>query len=79
MGPQICRASRWFSSSEVQQGLTASLTTASIHLSRAPSAADSTKALATLRLDRGPLIEASRMTPNGLLAWRITVRDDNVC
>ena len=25
-------------------------------------------------IDRGPLLEASRMTPNGLLAWKITVR-----
>jgi hypothetical protein len=32
--------------------------------------------LALQRIDRGPLLEASRMTPNGLLAWKITVRDD---
>lgn len=29
-----------------------------------------------LGLDRGPVIEASRPTPLGLLRWRITVRDD---
>ncbi len=29
-----------------------------------------------LGLDRGPVIEASRPTPQGLLRWRITVRDD---
>ena len=32
--------------------------------------------LAMQGIDRGPLLEASRMTPNGLLAWKITVRDD---
>ena len=26
--------------------------------------------------DRGPALQASRMTPNGLLQWRISVRDD---
>lgn len=34
------------------------------------------KALAALRLDRGPPIAASRQTASGLLTWRITVRDD---
>ena len=29
-----------------------------------------------LGMDRGPVIEASRSTPLGLLRWRITVRDD---
>lgn len=29
-----------------------------------------------LGMDRGPVIEASRPTPQGLLRWRITVRDD---
>jgi hypothetical protein len=26
--------------------------------------------------DRGPALQASRMTPSGLLQWRISVRDD---
>ena len=30
--------------------------------------------LAMQGIDRGPLLEASRMTPNGLLAWKITMR-----
>ena len=34
------------------------------------------RALARLGLDRGAVLEASRMTPQGLLAWKITVRDD---
>ena len=29
-----------------------------------------------LGMDRGPVIEASRATPQGVLRWRITVRDD---
>jgi hypothetical protein len=34
------------------------------------------KALARLGLDRGELLQASRMTAQGLLSWKITVRDD---
>lgn len=32
--------------------------------------------LRDLGIERGPVIEASRPTPQGLLRWRITVRDD---
>jgi hypothetical protein len=32
--------------------------------------------LSALGIERGPVIEASRPTPQGLLRWRITVRDD---
>lgn len=41
-----------------------------------PNAAAGVQALKTLGLDRGPLLAASRMTPHGLLSWKITVRDD---
>ena len=34
------------------------------------------RALAQLGLDRGEVLQASRMTPQGLLQWKITVRDD---
>ena len=34
------------------------------------------KALAAAGLDRGAVLQASRLTPTGLLSWRITVRDD---
>lgn len=34
------------------------------------------RALARLGLDRGEVLQASRMTPQGLLDWRITVRRD---
>jgi Glyoxalase-like domain len=33
-------------------------------------------ALQTLGIDRGPAVQASRMTTAGLLQWQITVRDD---
>ncbi|MES2944225.1 MAG: VOC family protein [Pseudomonadota bacterium] len=39
-------------------------------------AATDVRALAKLGLDRGSLLEASRMTEQGLLRWKITVRDD---
>ena len=41
-----------------------------------PQAAADSKALAKLGLDRGRLLEASRLTAHGLLRWKITVRDD---
>lgn len=34
------------------------------------------RALARLGLDRGEVLQASRMTPQGLLDWKITVRTD---
>ncbi|MEO6017230.1 MAG: VOC family protein [Polaromonas sp.] len=40
------------------------------------SAQAGTKALARLGLDRGELLQASRQTPEGLLSWKITVRED---
>ncbi len=33
-------------------------------------------ALTALGIDRGPAVQASRMTPSGLLQWQITVRGD---
>jgi hypothetical protein len=36
----------------------------------------SVSALQHLALERGELLQASRMTPAGLLTWKITVRDD---
>lgn len=41
-----------------------------------PRAVPAIKALAGLGLDRGELLAASRMTANGMLSWKITVRDD---
>jgi hypothetical protein len=41
-----------------------------------PQAAPAIQALASLGIDRGELLAASRMTPKGLLSWKITVRAD---
>lgn len=41
-----------------------------------PDIAAACARLHALDIERGPVIEASRATPQGLLRWRITVRDD---
>ena len=41
-----------------------------------PEALPAIKKLASLGIDRGGLLTASRMTPQGLLSWKITVRAD---
>jgi hypothetical protein len=71
-------ASRWFDldSADLQHAL-ATEGPRLIHVvASTPSAATGVTALAALGLARGPLIEASRLTPSGRLAWKITVRDD---
>lgn len=45
-------------------------------VARVPGIDAAVKALQALRIDRGPVLEASRPTPQGLLRWRISVRDD---
>lgn len=45
-------------------------------VSRVPDATQASQALAALGIDRGAVTEASRLTPAGLLSWRITLRDD---
>jgi hypothetical protein len=41
-----------------------------------PRAMPAVQALAAMGIDRGELLKASRMTPQGLLSWQITVRAD---
>ena len=41
-----------------------------------PNITTAVQTLAAQGIDRGPALEASRMTPHGLLQWQITVRDD---
>ena len=43
-----------------------------------PDVAERCAALSGLDIDRGPVLAASRPTPNGLLQWQITVRDDGL-
>lgn len=45
-------------------------------VARVPDIQHAVGALAGAGLDRGPVLEASRPTPQGLLSWKITVRDD---
>lgn len=41
-----------------------------------PDVAERCAALSALDIERGAIVTASRPTPNGLLQWQITVRDD---
>jgi hypothetical protein len=71
-------AKRWFDldDSGLQHTL-ASTGPRLVHfVSNMARAGNGVASLAMQGIDRGPLLEASRMTPNGLLAWKITVRDD---
>jgi hypothetical protein len=45
-------------------------------VARVPEMAPAVAALQALGIDRGPVLQASRETPHGLLQWRISVRDD---
>lgn len=45
-------------------------------VARVPAIDTAVTALRALGIDRGPVLQASRPTPQGLLQWRISVRDD---
>lgn len=45
-------------------------------VARVPDIRTACAAWRDLDIERGPVIEASRPTPQGLLRWRLTVRDD---
>ena len=72
------RANRWFdmdnpalSERVAQQGPQLIHWVASV-----PNITATVQTLARQGIDRGPALQASRMTPHGLLQWQITVRDD---
>ena len=71
-------AKRWFDldDSALQHTLTSSGPRLIHFVANNAPAGSGVASLAQLGIDRGPLLEASRMTPNGLLAWKISVRDD---
>ena len=72
------RARRWFDmdSAALQQQV-AQHGPQLIHwVASVPDLAARCAALSALGLDRGAIIAANRPTPQGLLQWRITVRDD---
>lgn len=69
---------RWFDLDDeaVQQQLKQSGPQLVHFVASTPRAAPALQALAGLGMDRGELLQASRMTPHGLLSWKITVRND---
>jgi Glyoxalase-like domain len=71
-------ARRWFDldDPELQAQLTKSGPRLVHFVARTAHADAGVRALARLGLDRGQLLPASRPTPQGLLSWKITVRQD---
>lgn len=69
---------RWFDldNADLQRTLTSSGPRLVHFVADTTQARNGVASLAKLGIDRGPLVEMSRVTPNGLLAWQITVRDD---
>ena len=73
-------ARRWFDMDDaaLQQGV-AEHGPQLIHwVASVPDVAEGCAALASLDIERGAIVTASRPTPNGLLQWQITVRDDGL-
>ena len=71
-------AGRWFDldSSALQHTLASSGPRLIAFVANMAQAGDGVAALAEQGIDRGPLRQACRMTPGGLLSWSITVRED---
>ncbi|MGE0330494.1 MAG: VOC family protein [Ramlibacter sp.] len=76
--PVPARTGRWFDMDDpALRARVAQLGPQLVHfVANVPDAAKSLAAWATLGIDRGPALAASRMTSRGLLEWQITVRDD---
>lgn len=76
--PDPVRAGRWFDmDSPALRAAVAQRGPQLVHfVANVERMAPSLAALQALGMDRGPALEASRMTPRGLLQWKITVRDD---
>jgi hypothetical protein len=71
-------AKRWFDLDDRElQGRLGKTGPQLVHfVARTARLQSSVRALAALGLERGEVLAASRPTPNGLLRWKITVRDD---
>jgi len=76
--PVPARTGRWFDMDDpALQARIAKDGPRLVHfVANVPNAAQALAAWASLGLDRGPALAASRMTARGLLEWQITVRDD---
>lgn len=71
-------AKRWFDMDdrELQRQLDSTGPQLAHFVASTTQAGVGVRALARLGLDRGEVLTASRMTPQGLLRWKITVRED---
>ena len=69
---------RWFDLDDetLQRSLKQNGPQLSHFVASTPRALPAIEALASLGIDRGELLAASRMTPQGTLSWKITVRSD---
>lgn len=76
--PRVAPAKRWFDldDRELQLHLANTGPQLAHFVASTPRVHGGVRALARLGLDRGEVLEASRMTAQGLLAWKITVRED---
>lgn len=76
--PRVPLARRWFDLDDHELQLRLSKTGPQLahFVASTPRVGGAVRALARLGLDRGEVLEASRMTPQGLLSWKITVRED---
>ncbi len=78
VGTRIQGAKRWFDleNEDLQLNLKQNGPHLIHFVASTPQATPAIQALAGMGIDRGELLAASRMTPNGLLLWKITVRAD---
>jgi hypothetical protein len=76
--PRVSPARRWFDldDKELQLHLANTGPQLAHFVASTDRVSSAVRALARLGLDRGEVLEATRMTPQGLLAWKITVRED---
>lgn len=76
--PRVAPARRWFDLDDLELQLRLSKTGPQLahFVASTPRVGGAVRALARQGLDRGEVLEASRMTPQGLLSWKITVRED---
>jgi hypothetical protein len=76
--PRLAPARRWFDldDHELQSRLKKTGPQLAHFVASTPRVSGAVRALARQGLDRGEVLEASRMTPQGLLTWKITVRED---
>ena len=71
------RRKRWFDLDDPQLRAAVAKEPRLIHfVASCAQAANGTRGLDMLGIDRGPLVAAQRETPGGMLQWKITVRDD---